>query len=98
MWREPYLVYKYVFNKSIRHYWKTLASFFLIIVIIGGGMKFIFYKIALPVNIWAWVFEGIIITAVFNGILIILFKNHPDLQFFKNKITGIIAKVKKSSN
>lgn len=94
MWREPYLVYKNVFDKPMTHYWKTLATFFFITVIMSGGIKFAFYKIGLPENLWFWILEGIITTIIFNGMLIILFKNNPDFQFFKNKVAGVFSKFK----
>lgn len=94
MWREPYLVFKHVFNESMMYYWKIVGIFFASVVLIGGSLKFTFYKIEIPINIWTWILEGIICTILFNGILILAFRKHPDFQFFKNKIVNIVKKAK----
>lgn len=94
MWREPYLIYKHVFEKSMMHYWKVVGMFFVSVIVIGGSLKFIFYKLAMPINLWTWILEGIVCTILFNGTLILVLRKHPDLQFFKNKIIKIAQKIK----
>lgn len=87
MWREPYLVFKYVFGKSMMYYWRIVFAFAICVIAIGGTLKFGFYKLDIPTNILTWILEGIICTVLFNVILLLVFRKNSDFQFFKNKIT-----------
>lgn len=93
MWREPYLIYKYVFNKSTTHYWKIVGSFFICTVIFGGVLKFAFAHIFTTSNIIMWIVEGVLCTIIFNLLMICIFRKNENFAFFRNKILSIINKL-----
>lgn len=96
MWREPYLVFKHVFNKSTKHYWKTVGAFFMCTVIIGGALKIAFAYIFTGNSIITWIAEGLGCTVIFNLILLGVFRKNSDFEFFKNKVFSVVKKIKKS--
>ena len=97
MWREPYLVFKHVFHQSTKYYWKTVGTFFVCTVIIGGTLKVAFEYIFRATTLTTWIAEGILCTIIFNLLLICLFRKNADFAFFKNKVLSIVGKTQKSN-
>lgn len=91
-WREPYLIFKHVFHVPVWNYWKMFASFFVSSIIVGVATKYLLRIIALPVNIFAWILEGIICTIIVNLFFVCIFWKKDEFKFFKNKILKMVKK------
>jgi uncharacterized membrane protein len=74
------------------YYWKNVSIFLACTLIMGNVLKHLFTLISLPNNFLFWILEGVICTVVFNAILILIFKNRPELEFFKEKISKFLKK------
>lgn len=94
-WREPLLLYKYEFKKSVKDYWLMFVKFSvltfvisLLISIIKGSIHFVCS------NILSWIAEALVCMLIYNVLLLIVFKQSPDLIFYvdliKNKLSGYV--------
>ena len=91
-WREPFILFKYGFEKPTNYYWKTLIQFFSYSFIMAFLLKFCLNNIFASINIGTWIIEGIICTIIFNSILILLFRNSDNYKFFKQKLLSFIKR------
>lgn len=91
-WREPYLIFKYVFGVSVWNYWSMFFSFFVSTSFIAIVTKILITRIAFSANIFTWILEGLICTFIINLFLILVFIRKDELKFFKNKIVSVIKR------
>lgn len=84
-WREPYLLYRYVFEKSMIKYWIEYAKY----VAITGSAAFlaIHVKYSLfgnSVSIFSWLISALITIVLFEGLHILVYmRNDYFRQYFK---------------
>jgi hypothetical protein len=74
------------------HYWKLFGMFFISTAIIGAATKMLLTMMALPVNIFAWILEGVICTIIVNLFFFLVFRQKEEFTFFKNKVMKILKK------
>lgn len=91
-WTKPYVVYKYVFNKSIKEYFKLYFNYLFIAIIpliitnlLTQSIKFKYDFKNLIVNI-------IINIIVINVIYVVIFFKTEEFRYYKNLIKNIILK------
>lgn len=83
-WREPYLLYKYEFKKSIKEYWEYYGTAAILTLM----MSFLIRKsmtnmVLLRVdNLLMWIFKAISVLVLSNAFLVILLHRNLDFKFF----------------
>ena len=93
-WREPYLLYKYEFKKSIKEYWEYYGTAAILTLI----MSFLIRKsmtnmVLLRVdNLLMWIFKAISVLVLSNVFLVILLHRNLDFKFFFCLIKGKFIK------
>ena len=93
VWIEPYVLYKYGFNKSPIIYFKKYLLNFLIFIIICG-FNYILCNIINPSNLLLGFIIKLIISIIIpNIILITIFHKSENYKYFEKTILIIIKKV-----
>ena len=94
VWMDPYIVYKYGFKSDIKEYYKRYIYYFIIFI---GSLVILYYfgKMFDLTNIFIWILYAFIILTIYNLIIFILFRKTEEYNFFKEKITNIINKIKR---
>ena len=88
-WREPYLLYRFSFKRSVSDYWKTYFEFALITL--ATGIAVYITKQHLTVNnLLGVIAEGIASEIVINVILIIIMRRREDYGNLKEMASRII--------
>lgn len=83
-WREPYLLYKYEFQKSIKEYWKYYGTAALLTL----TMSFLIRKSMTNMgllrvdNLLIWLIKAISVFILCNVFLVILLHRNLDFKFF----------------
>lgn len=83
-WREPYLLYKYEFKKSIKEYWEYYGTAAILTLM----MSFLIRKsmtnmVLLRVdNLLMWIFKAISVLVLSDAFLVILLHRNLDFKFF----------------
>ena len=93
-WREPYLVFKNVFEVSLWNYWKMYLSFMCSSIVIGKLIKKATMTMALSSNLAVWFIEAAVYSVIINIALFLIFGRTEEFKFFKDKITKVIRKDK----
>lgn len=60
-WREPYLLYKYVFNKGVNIYWKLLFVYIVSTLCFVLGFKILFHYVRFDLNVLGTIVKGLTI-------------------------------------
>lgn len=94
-WREPLLLYKFEFKKSVRDYWLMFIKFSALTFVISFLISTIKVSIRFVCSdILSWIAEALVCMLIYNVILLIVFKRNSDLIFFvdlmKSKLSGYI--------
>ncbi len=84
-WREPYLLYKYEFKRSMKEYWLYYFSSSLITLVFCFFTKKIFVNFEVTSFI-LWIFKAIIIFALNNIFIAIIAHKCDDYVFFKSLV------------
>lgn len=99
-WREPYLLYKYEFQKKVRNYFIMCALSLAFIVANCVGIYYLFS--IMPNDIWWLILKFVIVLIVPNVLYIILTFRLKEFKFFvayaKALVGKIIRKRKKDEN
>lgn len=92
IWREPYLLFKYYFNRSSKDYWYTYISFTMVTI----GMCFLFnFIISYKINSFiSWVVTGMIVFSLTELTLFLVFKNKKEFIYLKSTISILYTKIK----
>ena len=84
-WREPYLLYRYEFGKTMQEYWIYYAFSALSTIILCAFFSWISTYCFLPIcGFIGFFLKASMIFIVGNIIAVILFNKHPDFVFYKN--------------
>ena len=78
-WREPYLLYKYSFKRSVFDYWKVYFEFFVLTSLAGVVIALVrpFLNINSLVEV---IIEGIVIEICINLIFLVIFKHREEFK------------------
>lgn len=90
-WFEPWMVYKYAFNKSSKRYFVRYMSFFLLIVLIGGLVQ----VACMPFSANTWfnlVIKAFLCVLIPNSIIFLIFRKTEEFKY----LVGAGKKVTKS--
>lgn len=95
LWREPYILYKYEFKKSVFIYWRNYVKFAILTLLLSFALNiFLSYFYVFKTTLRSWVGEGIVCVFLYNLAALIIFRKTDDFIFFRNliyeKIKGII--------
>jgi O-antigen/teichoic acid export membrane protein len=88
---DPVLVYRRGFNKNPIHYYIRYFSYLSIFILLYFVLSFIISWIKIDGFIGFFVQVGIV-TVLFNGILVLLFRKTEDFKEIKTVLTAIIKK------
>lgn len=84
-WREPYLLYRYEFGKTMQEYWIYYAFSALSTIILCAFFSWISAYCFLSIcGFTGFFLKASMIFIVGNIIAVILFNKHPDFIFYKN--------------
>lgn len=90
-WREPLVLFKYEFKKSVNEYWRNYLEFLFLGVIIGVVLKNLKQMIRFEVTWVSWIGEAFIYTIVINLVILLVFHNKDEIRFLgaiiKRKLT-----------
>ena len=90
-WREPYLLYKYSFKKSVFDYWKIYLMFSALSVMAGAAIAVI--RPLIDVNSWgAVILEGVVVEVVINLVFIGVFFHSEEFRGLKEMIMKLLKK------
>lgn len=98
MWREPYLLYKYEFKKSMMEYWILFAVFTMLTL--GLSIIFDVMKTMIGIscgNLLFWIAEAIVCILFYNSIMVVVFRKNDSLRFYLNLLKDHLLKRKVSS-
>ena len=98
-WRDPYLLYKYSFKRSVFDYWGLYALFTLITFAVTFGLAYLKHVIALPRgNIILLLVECIVSFIVINAVLLLMLHKKEEYKYLVLVVNKVFAKFKRSSN
>lgn len=97
VWVEPYILYKYGFNRKITIYFKNYLKQFILTILLASFTYFICSKI--DINIYAnFIIYSIICLMVPNAILYFIFSDSREFKYLYNNVfCKITAKITKSN-
>ena len=92
-WNKPYLIYKYIFNSSVKKYYlKEILNVFAL-VIIGIASYYALEMINIPISIIGFIVNVIIVTLIFTVIISIFYFHTSQYKFLLNFIIGKIKTI-----
>ena len=95
LWVEPWVVYKYFYNKSSKGYWKKWISYFLV----GAIIAVLTYWICsfLPsYGLVAFLIKCVICVVVPNICMLIIFGRTEEFKYYLGLVESIFKRKKKS--
>lgn len=94
-WREPYLLYKYEFKKSMKEYWTRYFGS-LLFTVLGCICFWAFFCVFFPQvsNFGEWILKAIIIFVGENIFLIACLHNNEDFFFYRNIVLKKLSKIR----
>lgn len=85
LWREPYILYKYEFKRSVFAYWKNYLKFALLTLILSAMINICLqYFQIFDGSLKGWFIEGIICAFIYNVAALLIFRKTEDFIFFQN--------------
>lgn len=94
MYIEPYILYKYFYEKSVIEYFKIFFKYVLVTIF----ASVVIYLLSLPINevtILNFVYKMILCVIVPNGLYWMIFRKTSEMEYFKNLVFTILKKVSK---
>lgn len=85
-WREPYLLYKYIFKNNVVTYWKSFAVHAILTICFIASFKIMFSSLLSNTTILVWILKVIIIAAAYCLISIIIFARNDIFMYYKKLI------------
>ena len=90
---RPYIVYKYVFNKSTSEYYRRYIKNVLLFVI-GTGITFLITTlIKIPNDFLNLLIDGVIVLITYIGIIFLVYKNSEEYMYIKERIKQETIKI-----
>lgn len=78
-WREPYLLFKYEFKRSMKEYWFTYISFVFLTITLSSVLKLIVAPYI--TNFPLWIVSGVFIVIVSQIIIFIIFWKREERHY-----------------
>lgn len=91
-WTKPYIIYKYIFNKSVIVYFKMYFSYIFILLIPLFFTNIIISKIKFNYTIYSFIINCLINIIFINIIFMLIFYKTSQYKYFKNIIIERINK------
>lgn len=91
-WRDPYLLYKYSFKRSVLEYWYTYFTF-MMITIVAGAINWGIKRAAVANNWGGIVLEGIVLEIIVNLLLFITFFRTDEFKYLVMLIRRTSGKI-----
>jgi len=86
-WREPHILYKYEFKRSVWEYWRYFGIFTLGTLLISAALSGIkSYSGFVCSNFGLWLLEGIICAGVYTLVMVVIFAGNEDLKYYISKV------------
>lgn len=93
-WREPYLLYKYEFRRSMGEYWEIFIRFLMITLLNTAGMSWIHSTFfAASSGFGMWLLEGAILFVLCNAVLCLFWMHSEEFCFFTALLQKEIRRV-----
>ena len=93
-WNKPYLIYKYIFNSSVKKYYVRELLNIIVLVIIGVISYYAIGMINIPISIIGFIVDIIIVTLIFAIIISIFYFKTKEYKFLLNfvieRVKGIM--------
>ena len=87
LWREPYILYKYEFKKSVFTYWFNYLKFAFLTLTLSVSLNILLdYFHIFDGSLRSWLAEGIVCAFIYNIIALIVFRKSEDFIFFRNMV------------
>ena len=91
VWLDPYIIYKYGFDKSPKKYYFKYIEYLLIYLLLSIVIYFIFSLVSVT-NIFVFIVVGILITIVTIGFIVIIFNKSNEYKYLKNRLKPFVTK------
>ena len=92
-WREPYLLYRFSFQRKVSEYWKELGLSFLISVAQIAALLWLKRLIGGLQVTWVLVIAEILISVLFiNGMNLLLFSRRDEFKYLKSMMLKLILR------
>lgn len=90
-WREPLLLYKYAFGKSVACYWKDYAKSAVVVIISSLVVRlFVDSMIVVNGNLLLWLFKALICIAVFLAIHFVFYCKTNEFKYILNQVKNML--------
>ena len=93
-WLDPYVIYKYGFKDNVSEYYKKYI-YYLIVFIVSGAILYGITSLFIGKTILGWLLAAIVTFVIYNLIIFILFRKTEEFQYFLEKGTAIVKKIKR---
>jgi O-antigen/teichoic acid export membrane protein len=97
IWNKPYIVYKYVFNRSVKEYFFKYSKYIFVVLLDGSLLNILFKYMALRASLINIIFMGIIIFFVFILTTILLFRNDNEFKFIISSLSKFWSRIWKKN-
>ena len=94
VWVEPFVLYKYGFEMSVKRYFTKYIKY-LLITIINTTVLYFVLTIFKKISILTFLVKMIISVLIPNITIYLLFRNTDDFSYYKNIIIKVFTKIKK---
>ena len=91
-WTQPYIVYRYIFNKKLGAYFTMYFKYLLVAIIPFVITCFITNSFKYNYNISSFIANCLINIVVVNGIYLIIFFRKEEFKYYLNMVKEIIKK------
>ncbi|MDB1921709.1 O-unit flippase [Clostridium tertium] len=91
-WVKPRIVYKYIFNKSLKEYFIRYFKYVLLALVPLTATAFLTSNLKNINNIWAFILNCLINIVVINVIYLIIFRNSEEFKYYKSLVLETINK------
>ena len=91
---EPYILYKYTFNKKVTDYYKRYFMYMIIFVLLGVLMQLLCMNINIQNSLMDTLLKGVVTFTIVNGLLVIMFNKNDNYIYMKQTAKAAIDLVK----
>lgn len=97
LWNRPRLVYKYIFNKSLKEYMYRYVTYVFLTLVTGSFTSY-FTSLFNQISFETLVIRGIICVIIPNSIYLVIFYKTEEFKYLLGIINPIIIKIKNKFN
>ena len=92
-WYDTHILYHYGFECSSKSYFVTYFIN-LLTMIVAGGASFLMVQIVPGENLLSWIAKGLLITVVYNGLMILFYHRTEEFSLVMEKLAFLKNKLK----